>query len=95
MLPYLEQDSIYRQMKVNGTADNLEKSLRSDIDDKNAQIDDLNSELANERKFSSAVAPAVVKTRFALCDSNHRGIRTVGSPAWTFAKWTRREASSS
>jgi hypothetical protein len=48
---------------VNGTADDLEKSLRSDLDDKSAQISDLESQLADERKFSSAVAPAVVENR--------------------------------
>lgn len=48
---------------VNGTADDLERSLRSDIDDKNAQISDLESELAAEREFSTAVAPAVVENR--------------------------------
>jgi hypothetical protein len=48
---------------VNGTADDLEKSLRSDLDDKNAQISDLESQLTAERKFSSAVAPAVVENR--------------------------------
>jgi hypothetical protein len=48
---------------VNGTADDLEKSLRTDIDEKNAQIDELDSQLAAERKFSSAVAPAVVENR--------------------------------
>jgi hypothetical protein len=48
---------------VNGTADDLEKSLRSDLDDKNAQIEDLEGQLAAEREFSGAVAPAVVENR--------------------------------
>jgi hypothetical protein len=48
---------------VNGTADDLEKSLRSDIDERNAKIDDLESQLADEREFSTAVAPAVVEGR--------------------------------
>ena len=48
---------------VNGTADDLEKSLRSDLDDKSAQIEDLKSQLADEQQFSSAVAPAVVENR--------------------------------
>jgi hypothetical protein len=48
---------------VNGTADDLERSLHSDIDAKNEQIDHLESDLANERKFSAAVAPAVVENR--------------------------------
>lgn len=48
---------------VNGTADDLEQSLQSDIDAKNAQIDDLEAELAGEREFSSAVAPVVVEDR--------------------------------
>jgi hypothetical protein len=48
---------------VNGTADDLEKSLRSDIDDKNAQIKDLEERVAQEQEFSTAVAPAVVEGR--------------------------------
>src|SRR5882757_1413247 len=48
---------------VNGTADDLEKSLHSDLDAQNAKIDDLESQLASERKFSAAVAPAVVENR--------------------------------
>jgi hypothetical protein len=48
---------------VNGTADDLEKSLHASIDDKNAQIEDLESQLSDERKFSTAVAPAIVENR--------------------------------
>ncbi len=48
---------------VTGTADDLEQSLQSDIEAKNEQIDDLESQLAEEREFSSAVAPAVVEDR--------------------------------
>jgi hypothetical protein len=50
---------------VNGTADDLEKSLRSDINDKNAQISDLEDQIASEREFSTAVAPAVVEDRLS------------------------------
>jgi Copper transport outer membrane protein, MctB len=48
---------------VNGTADDLERSLHSAIDEKDAQIDDLEADLATEQKFSAAVAPAVVENR--------------------------------
>ena len=48
---------------VSGTADDLEASLQSDIEAKNEQIDELETQLADEREFSSAVAPAVVENR--------------------------------
>lgn len=48
---------------VNGTADDLERSLQSDIDAKNEQISELESDLETEQEFSSAVAPAVVEDR--------------------------------
>ena len=48
---------------VSGTADGLEQSLQSDIEAKDAQIDELEADLATEREFSSAVAPALVEDR--------------------------------
>ncbi len=48
---------------VSGTADDLERSLQSDIEAKDAEIEDLESDLATERDFNSAVAPALVEDR--------------------------------
>ncbi len=48
---------------INGTADDLEKSLASDLDEKRAQIDDLEGQLADERAFSDKLTPAVVESR--------------------------------
>jgi hypothetical protein len=77
---------------VNGTADDLEDSLRSDLDEKNAQIDELNAQLADERDLSSALTPAVVENRLrgreiaivalgGLDDSLTDGIRGALEPA--------------
>ncbi len=48
---------------VSGTADDLERSLSADLDEKSAQIDSLESELEAERAFDQAVYPAVVGGR--------------------------------
>lgn len=48
---------------VNGTADDLERSLASDLDEKSAQVDDLEAQLADERSFSGKLTPAVVENR--------------------------------
>lgn len=48
---------------VNGTADDLEKSLHSDLDERDAKIDDLEADLANERELGTALVPAVVANR--------------------------------
>ena len=48
---------------VSGTADDLEESLASDLDDARAQVDDLETELADERDFAAALTPAVVENR--------------------------------
>ena len=48
---------------VNGTADDLEESLASDLDDARAQVDDLESQLTEERDFAAALTPAVVENR--------------------------------
>jgi hypothetical protein len=77
---------------VNGTADNLEKSLASDLDEAHAQIDDLNAQLGDERDFAAALTPAVVENRLRgreiavvalgdLDDSLTDGIRNALEPA--------------
>ncbi len=48
---------------VSGTADDLERSLQSDIEAKNEEIENLEAELATEREFSSSIAPALVENR--------------------------------
>ncbi len=48
---------------VNGTADDLEQSLHSDLDDARAQIDDLQSQLDDESAFAAKLTPAVVENR--------------------------------
>jgi hypothetical protein len=48
---------------VSGTADDLERSLHSDLDEKSAEIDSLQGELETERDFDQAVFPAVVADR--------------------------------
>jgi hypothetical protein len=48
---------------VSGTAQDLEESLESDLDDARAEIDDLEADLATEREFGEAVTPAVVANR--------------------------------
>jgi hypothetical protein len=48
---------------VTGTADDLEASLESDLDDARAEIDDLQGQLDAEREFEAAVYPAVVADR--------------------------------
>jgi len=48
---------------VNGTADDLERSLASDLDEERAKVDDLESQLADERDFSGRLTPAVVENR--------------------------------
>ena len=48
---------------VSGTAEDLEKSLESDLDEARQQITDLESELAGERDFEEAVYPAVVENQ--------------------------------
>jgi hypothetical protein len=48
---------------VNGTADDLEQSLASDLDRSRAQVDELQAQLDNEREFAAALAPAIVANR--------------------------------
>jgi hypothetical protein len=48
---------------VSGTADDLEESLASDLDEARAEVDDLEAELADERDFGAALTPAVVENR--------------------------------
>ena len=48
---------------VSGTADDLENSLASDLDERQQQVDDLEADLESERAFSEAVTPAVVADR--------------------------------
>jgi hypothetical protein len=48
---------------VNGTANDLEDSLHSDLDDARAQVDELQSQLSDERDFAAALTPAVVENR--------------------------------
>lgn len=50
---------------VSGTAEDLERSLESDLDDARAQIDALEGELASEREFGQAVYPMLVAGRLA------------------------------
>ncbi len=45
---------------VSGTAENLEQSLASDLDDARAKVDALEADLQAERDFGQAVYPAVV-----------------------------------
>jgi hypothetical protein len=45
---------------VNGTANDLQKSLESDLDEARAQVDDLQVQLDSEHAFEQAVFPAVV-----------------------------------
>ena len=77
---------------VNGTAEDIEDSLRSELDDANAQIDDLDAQLADERDLASSLAPAVVENRLrgrevaivalgGLDDSLTDGIRGALEPA--------------
>jgi hypothetical protein len=77
---------------VNGTAEDIEDSLRSELDDANAQIDDLDAQLADERDLASSLAPAVVENRLrgrevaivalgGLDDSLTAGIRGALEPA--------------
>jgi hypothetical protein len=77
---------------VDGTAQDLEDSLRSELDDKDAQVDDLNAQLADERELNSSLAPALVENRLrgreiaivslgALDDSLTDDIRAALSPA--------------
>lgn len=48
---------------VSGTADDIERSLQSDLDTRAAQIDSLQTELGTERDFDQAVFPAIVGGR--------------------------------
>ncbi len=48
---------------VSGTADDLERSLASDLDEQRRQADELEADLQSERAFTEAVAPAVVADR--------------------------------
>jgi hypothetical protein len=48
---------------VSGASQELEDSLRNDLDEANAEIDDLTAQLELERDFSSAAAPALVEGR--------------------------------
>lgn len=48
---------------VSGASQELEDSLRSDLDDANAKIDDLTAQLKLERDFTGAAAPALVAGR--------------------------------
>src|ERR1044072_4995157 len=77
---------------VDGTAQDLEDSLRSELDEKDAQIDDLEGQLADERDLNSSLAPAVVENRLrgreialvalgGLDDSLTDGIRGALEPA--------------
>ena len=77
---------------VNGTAEDIEDSLRSELDDANAQIEDLDAQLTEERDLSSSLAPAVVEDRLRgreiaivslgeLDDSLTDGIRAAIDPS--------------
>jgi hypothetical protein len=48
---------------VSGTAEDLEASLETDLDESRQQVDELETALETERQFSEAVAPAVVANR--------------------------------
>jgi Copper transport outer membrane protein, MctB len=48
---------------VTGTADDLEQSLASDLDEERAKVDDLEGQLADERDFAQRLTPAVVANR--------------------------------
>jgi hypothetical protein len=48
---------------VSGTAEDLERSLGSDLDQARAEIEALELELVREREFAAAVYPAVVERR--------------------------------
>ena len=45
---------------VSGTAEDLERSLASDLDETRARVDELEAELEAEREFSRQVSPTVV-----------------------------------
>ena len=45
---------------IEGTTEELEQSLREELDEAEAQVADLGDELAREREFSEAVHPALV-----------------------------------
>lgn len=48
---------------VSGVSEELEDSLRADLDEANAEVDDLRSQLDLESEFSDAVGPALVAGR--------------------------------
>ena len=48
---------------VSGVSEELEDSLRADLDEVNAEADDLRSQLNTESEFSDAVGPAIVAGR--------------------------------
>ena len=48
---------------VSGVSEELEDSLRADLDEANAEVDDLSSQLKVESEFSDAVGPALVAGR--------------------------------
>jgi len=50
---------------VSTAREGVEDSLRSDLDDANAQVDDLSAQLAQERQFTDRAAPALVAGRLA------------------------------
>ncbi len=77
---------------VNGTADDLEESLASDLDSARADVDELEAQLAEENDLSAALAPAVVENRLrgrevaivalgALDESLTDGVRGALEPA--------------
>src|SRR4051794_21928880 len=77
---------------VSGTADDLEESLHSDLDQARSQVDDLEAELADEHDLAAALTPAVVGNRLrgreiaivalgALDDTLTDGIRGALDPA--------------
>ena len=45
---------------VSGTAENLEESLKGDLEDAEARISDLEAELATQERFAAGVYPALV-----------------------------------
>jgi len=77
---------------VDGTAQDIEDSLRADLDDANAKVDDLEADLAAEHDLASSLSPAVVENRLRgreiavvsfgdLDDSLTDGIRAAINPS--------------
>ena len=67
---------------VSGASQELEDSLRADLDDANAEVDDLRSQLDLESEFNDAVGPALVagrldRERIAIVELGEVGTETV------------------